>query len=113
MRAIELQSEESRRRAEEAALAANRRPGYGVLAAVYRSEKSATELLTELVDAGYDGAVEAVSNGGVLLYEIRLGPYRELEEAQQASEAIGQSFGLSPTVVVGDAAAGPAPEAEP
>jgi general secretion pathway protein D len=112
MREIELQSADARRRAEEAALAAGRAPGYGVLAAVYRSEKSATELLTELVDAGYDGSVEAVSNGGVLLYEIRLGPYGDLEAAQAASESVGQSFGLSPSVVVGEApAAAPSGEA--
>jgi cell division septation protein DedD len=81
-----------------------------VLAAVYRSEKSATELLTELVDAGYDGAVETVPSAGVLLYEIRLGPYESLEQAQQAAEAVAQSFGLSPSVVVGEAAADAAPE---
>jgi len=112
MRTIELQHDEARRRAEEAAAAGNRGPGYGVLAAVYRSEKSATELLTELVDAGYDGAVEAVSNGGVLLYEIRLGPYTDLEAAQQTADTIGQSFGLSPSVVVGPAPADAAPEVE-
>lgn len=112
MRVIELQNEEARRRAEEEALAGNRGPGYGVLAAVYRSEKSATDLLTELVDAGYDGSVEAVSSAGVLLYEIRLGPYADLEAAQLAADTIGQSFGLSPTVVVGSPPADAAPEAE-
>jgi hypothetical protein len=110
MRAIEIQSEDARRRADEAARAALHGPGYGVLAAVYRSEKSATALLTELVDAGYDGAVETVPSAGGLLYEIRLGPYDDLPEAQKAAEAIGQSFGLSPSVVVGSAPASAAPE---
>lgn len=113
MRAIELQGEEARRRAEEAERAARHGPGYELLAAVYRSEESATELLTELVDAGYDGSVEAVPSGGVLLYEIRLGPYEDLAAAQQAAETIAQSFGLAPSVVVGDTSAEAPPGDEP
>ena len=100
MREIEEQSSEARRRAAEEAAAAKHAPGYTVLAAVYRSEPAARELLTELVDAGYDGALVATQNKGELLYEIRLGPYQELKEAQVASEAISGSFGLEPSVVV-------------
>jgi hypothetical protein len=100
MREIEEQSEEARRRAAEEAEAARHHPGYGVLAAVYRSETAAAELLTELVDAGHDGTVVATESGGSVLYEIRLGPYRELREAREASEAISGAFGLSPTVIL-------------
>jgi hypothetical protein len=100
MREIEEQSAESKRRAAEAAEAARHRPGYAVLAAVYRSEEAAAELLTELVDAGYDGTLVASESGGGLLYEIRLGPFPELADAQLAAEAIGGAFGLTPSVVV-------------
>ncbi len=101
MREIEERDAEARRRAAEAAEAERTRPAYTVLAAVYRSEEAAAGLLTELVDAGYDGTVVAARSAGSILYEIRLGPYRELAEAQRASEAVAGAFGLSPAVVVG------------
>jgi general secretion pathway protein D len=105
MREIEEQGAETRRRAQEAAEAARHRPGYAVLAAVYRSEDAAAQLLTDLVDAGYDGTLLASESGGGLLYEIRLGPFAELKDAQLAVEAISGAFGLSPSVVVDDSAA--------
>jgi hypothetical protein len=113
MREIEEQHQEELRRAAEEAAAAEHHPGYGVLAAVYRSEEAAAELLTELVDAGYDGAVVASESGGAVLYEIRLGPYRELREAQEAAEAVGGAFGLSPEVVLEKAEGGEDDGAEP
>ena len=100
MREIEEETTEARRRAEAEADAARRHPGYGVLAAVYRSETAAAELLTELVDAGHDGTVDATESGGSVLYEIRLGPYRDVRQAREASEAVGGAFGLSPTVIL-------------
>jgi general secretion pathway protein D len=100
MREIEEQGAEARRRHEEEVAAARRHPGYGVLAAVYRSETAAAELLTELVDAGHDGTVVATESGGSVLYEIRLGPYRDVRQAREASEAISGAFGLSPTVIL-------------
>ena len=100
MRQIEEQDAEARRRLEEAAAAARSGPGYAVLAAVYRSEAAAQQLLTELVDAGYDGTLVASESGGGVLYEIRLGPFAGLQEAQFAADAITGAFGLSPEVVV-------------
>jgi general secretion pathway protein D len=100
MRQIEEQDAEARRRLEEAAAAARSGPGYAVLAAVYRSEAAAQQLLTELVDAGYDGTLLASESGGGVLYEIRLGPFAGLQEAQFAADAISGAFGLSPEVVV-------------
>lgn len=100
MRQIEEQDAEARRRLEEAAAAARSGPGYAVLAAVYRSEAAAQQLLTELVDAGYDGTLLASESGGGVLYEIRLGPFAGLREAQFAADAITGAFGLSPEVVV-------------
>ena len=38
-----------------------------------------------------------------MLYTIRLGPFPELADAQRASEAIASAFGLSPSVVIGEA----------
>ena len=91
----------------DAVLAAFEGSGARVLAAVYRDESAAAELLTELVDAGHDGTVIATETGGAVLYEIRLGPYAELRQAREVAEAIGGSFQLSPTVILE-----PAEEAE-
>jgi len=107
MREIEEQDAEARRRLEEAAAAARSGPAYAVLAAVYRSENAAQQLLTELVDAGYDGTLLASESGGGVLYEIRLGPFSELREAQLAADAITGAFGLSPEVVVDTSVAEP------
>jgi general secretion pathway protein D len=116
MREIEEEKDEARRRADEAAAAARQQPGYGVLAAVYRDEGAAAELLTELVDAGHDGTVVSTETGGSVLYEIRLGPYDDVRKAREAAEAIGPSFGISPTVILESPAEGeedPAAGAQP
>jgi hypothetical protein len=35
-----------------------------------------------------------------LLFEVRLGPFASLEEAEQAASVARQAFGLAPTVLV-------------
>jgi general secretion pathway protein D len=100
MREIEEADAERKRLAEEAAAAALRHPHYTVLAAVYRNERAATDLLTDLVDAGYDGTLVASSSSGSVLYEIRVGPYPEMEDAQRAAESMAGAYGLSPEVLV-------------
>ena len=57
-------------------------------------ERAATELLTDLVDAGYDGTLVSTDSAGTVLYEIRIGPFAELEEAQGASRSIAGASGL-------------------
>jgi hypothetical protein len=59
------------------------------------------QLLTELVDAGFDGTL--VSNqtaAGVVLYDIRLGPYETLDEAQRAASVVQTAHGLTSSVLV-------------
>ncbi|MFI5215363.1 MAG: SPOR domain-containing protein, partial [Candidatus Limnocylindria bacterium] len=71
----------------------------------------AMQMLTELVDAGFDGTL--VSNqtaAGIVLYEIRLGPFETLEEAQKVGVVVQSAHGLSSSVLVEPA---PAPEEEP
>jgi general secretion pathway protein D len=111
MREIEEHREEERQKAAEEAAAATHRPAYSVLAAVYRSENAAEELLTQLVDAGHDGTLVTTQSGGAVLYEIRLGPYPDLDSAQRDSDVIAGAFGLAPTVVV-DEPEGAQPEGE-
>jgi hypothetical protein len=112
MREIEEAAAENRRLRDEAEAARMRRPHYEVLAAVYRSERAATKLLTDLVDAGHDGTIVSTDSSGSVLYEIRLGPYAEMEEAQRTSDTIAGAYGLSPTVVVEKPEAAPEPEAD-
>jgi hypothetical protein len=71
-----------------------------VLAAVFRDERAATATLTELLDAGYEGTLVSGESQGTLLFEVRLGPFASLEEAEDAAAVVRQGFGLSPTVLV-------------
>ncbi len=75
-------------------------PGYTVLAAVFQDERAASELMTELVDAGYDGQLVSSESNGVVLMQVRLGPYEHLEQAEEVSSTVRDAFGVSPTVVV-------------
>jgi hypothetical protein len=77
------------------------RTRYFLQAAVTGDEAAAMETLTDLVDAGYDGTLVSGQVGETLLYEVRLGPYRTLEEAQRVGDTVTRSHGLAPTIVVG------------
>ncbi len=97
---IEREQEARQTRDEEARLDAEGEPRYGVLAAVFRDEAAAAELLTELVDAGYDGTLVSGETQGTVTLELRLGPYENLEQAEAVAATVRQSFGLAPTVYV-------------
>jgi general secretion pathway protein D len=112
MREIErLQAEqEERKRAEEEE--ARHAPQYGILAGVFRDASAAQRRFTELLDAGYEGSLVSGETAGAVQYEIRLGPYEALEEAERNAEIVRESFGLSPQVVVERGEAAP-PGEEP
>jgi hypothetical protein len=99
MHEIEQQKSEARARA----LAEAGRPGerYFVQAPVLGDENAAMQLLTELVDAGFDGTLVSNQTGsGVVLYEIRLGPFDTLEEAQKVGTVVQSAHGLTSSVLV-------------
>jgi general secretion pathway protein D len=75
-------------------------PGYTVLAAVFQDEQAASALMTELVDAGYDGQLVSSETNGVVLMQVRLGPYENLEQAEEVSGTVREAFGVNPSVVV-------------
>ncbi len=100
MREIEAGRRERDTRAAEEAARAGAGPRYGVLAAVFRDERAATETLTQLLDAGYEGTLVSGESQGTVLFEVRLGPFQSLEEAEQAASVARQAFGLAPTVLV-------------
>ncbi len=101
-RMLAIERAEKKRAEEQAATTAAQqdRPRYGVLAAVFRDEAAATGLLTELVDAGYDGTLVSSESEGTVLLELRLGPYDSLSEAEEVAETVRRSFGVTPTVFV-------------
>jgi general secretion pathway protein D len=103
MREIEQMEDEgrARRRAEEEA--AIHGPRYRVLAAVFRSEAAAASTLQEVLDAGYDATLVSGARDDGVLFELRLGPYASLEEAEHAADTVREAFGLSPSVTVEEA----------
>jgi Flp pilus assembly secretin CpaC len=100
MREIEGEQRAERERAESEAAASQSAPRYYVQATVTGDEAAAIQTLTELVDAGYDGSLISGDVGGSLLYEVRLGPYPSIDEAQHIGGIIRRSHGLAPTVMV-------------
>jgi general secretion pathway protein D len=101
---------EAERAAEAAALAAaNRPPDYFLQAAIFADPDAATRLLTDLLDSGHDGTLVSGESGDGVRYEIHVGPYADLEEAQRMSDVVRRSHGLSPSVIVIEA---PGAEAE-
>jgi hypothetical protein len=70
------------------------------------------ETLTELLDAGYDGALVSGEVGGRTIYEIVVGPFEDLRAAHDAAGLLEQVYGFSPTVVITDETAG-GPDAAP
>jgi general secretion pathway protein D len=73
---------------------------YGVLAATFGDEGAAAATLRQLIDAGYDGTLNAEERSGALLYEIHLGPYETQADAENAAAAIASGYGLAPKVTV-------------
>jgi hypothetical protein len=72
LREIEQQKSDARERARAEAAKPGER--YLVQAPVLGDEEAAMQMLTELVDAGFDGTLVSNETGtGVVLYEIRLG----------------------------------------
>ena len=100
-----LEIEASEKRAREAASAkANARATdgarYRVLAATFGDEGAAAATLQQLLDAGWDGLLQTQDRSGTLLFEILLGPFDSLDDAEAAAENVRMAFDLKPTVTV-------------
>ncbi|MDH3213205.1 MAG: SPOR domain-containing protein, partial [Myxococcales bacterium] len=100
MSEIEGKQQAARERAASEAASDQRDPRYYVQAAVFSDEAAAMRTLTELVDAGYDGDLISGEVGGTVLYEVRLGPYPNLEEAKRIGGIVRDSHGLAPSVMI-------------
>jgi hypothetical protein len=102
MREIESQRASDRAAAEAAAQAALTAPRYSVQAAVFGTEAAAATILTQLVDAGYDGFIVSGESDGALLFQVVLGPYDTPEQAREVAAAVRAGFGLAPSVLMGE-----------
>ena len=75
-------------------------PRYAVLVATFLDETEATETLTSLLDAGYDGTLISNESGGRIVFSIRIGPFEDLWEAERAAAMLDAAYGYSTTVTV-------------
>jgi len=73
---------------------------YGIRAAILEDESSAAKLLTRLLDAGYDGELVTSETDGQLVFEIHLGPYGDLLEAERTSDVLREGYGLDPAITI-------------
>jgi Flp pilus assembly secretin CpaC len=90
-----------REEAEQRALEAQKpQPEYFLQAGLFTDETEAVDTLTTLVDLGYDGTLVTGQRAGRVLYEVRVGPYADLDEAQAAIRVLERSTGLAPTILI-------------
>ncbi|MFK7897585.1 MAG: type II secretion system secretin GspD [Myxococcota bacterium] len=76
------------------------RQRYAVQVATYRSESEATNTLTTLVDAGYDGSLVTSTSNGQLVFMVQVGPFEDLYDADRAAQTLDTSYGYASSVTV-------------
>ncbi len=96
---------EEQRQQEIASLQAEQERGqkpsaYIVTAGVFHDEGFAKEKLIVLLDRGYDGELRTAAADGVVVFELRIGPYETLRGAEKAADVLGDAFGLSTGVML-------------
>jgi general secretion pathway protein D len=97
---IERREQTERARARAAASLPAGPPRYLVLGGVFADSGVAQSTLTRLIDAGYEGSLVSSRSSGRVLLELRVGPYRELGEAERTAEALRRAWSLAPQVLV-------------
>jgi type II secretory pathway component GspD/PulD (secretin) len=95
--------EAARRAALEGAAVEDTGPSYYLQAGLYGDEGRAVEVLTDLIDLGFDGSLIAGERGGALLYEVRVGPYGSLSDARSAETVLERSQGLNAEILLEEA----------
>jgi len=97
---IETIRDEERAKAAASQLAG---PHYLVQAATLGDADKAAALLTDLIDSGHDGTLVSSPFGDSVVYEIQLGPFETLEQANAVGVAVRKSHNLTPSIVVVEA----------
>jgi len=98
-RMAEIQQEKANRRA---ALDAEKRDpeNYQIRAGVYSDVESATRTLRTLLDAGFEGSLLSTESGGVIFYEIQIGPFSDKLGAVHASQVLREAHRLTPSITL-------------
>ena len=102
MRELEEQriDERSARTQEEDQRAASEGNRYGIWVATYLDEEQATQTLTTLLDAGYDGTLVSSDSDGRLVFSVQLGHFDDLREAERTGETLDAAYGYTSSVTV-------------
>ncbi len=74
--------------------------GFTIVAGQYRDAQRAQEVMLELVDAGYDGLLVSNPVGDAALFEVQVGPYPTLSDAERAAATLERAYELEPKIIV-------------
>ena len=99
-RVKEIEDIRGEERAKAAAAARATGPRYIIQAAILSDPDKAAALLTELIDSGHDGTLVSSPQGDRVVYEIHLGPFASLDQANAVGKAVQKSHGLTPAILV-------------
>jgi len=96
----EIERAEEAARALRAALEASGTEGrrYAISAGRYENEREATQVLTRLLDAGFDGSLATGRIDGKLIYDIKIGPYDDLIDAERDATVLEDGYDMDPRV---------------
>jgi general secretion pathway protein D len=97
---IEKLRTEQRAREEAERAAEAHAPVYYLRVAVLSDADAAAALLTELIDEGHDGTLVSTQSGGSVYYEVHLGPFSSVADAEEMGRAVKRAHALSPAVLV-------------
>jgi cell division septation protein DedD len=101
-RVKEIEQVRADERAKAFEAAHTKGPEYIVQAATLSDPDKAAALLTDLIDSGHDGTLVSAPFGDTVVYEIHLGPFDTLQQANTVGEAVKRSHGLTPAILVRD-----------
>jgi general secretion pathway protein D len=97
---IEAQDAAAKEKVAAEALAALEMPYYAVSAFVSGGENEAIQALQEIIDSGYDATLVSSQLNGRMAFELQVGPYASLSEAQHVRSVVASTHGLNPSIVV-------------
>ena len=86
---------------------------YALRVAIFTNESTAAAKLTKLIDAGFDGTISSDNTDGGLLYELIVGPFDDLDAAEETSKALREVYDYDPTLILMNQQTVPGEETNP